>query len=190
MSEDGEAKTDDFEGTRKDQNDMRNAPDTTSKDVRIRRLASTDRNEAKPIAKLGALAWGRCPQVADVHGRAARLEQEIAALNPNAKALFVAEESEKLIGFCRIIRDGSNASHWWLAGIEVHPENRRCGIGRSLVQAGIDHARTRGVTVLRSETHITNQTSIRFHECVGFENDGPFTASDGNKKIAFSLEVR
>jgi len=44
--------------------------------------------------------------------------------------------------------------------------------------------------LLRSETHLDNLISIRFHEGFGFTNDGLFVAPDGDQKVAFSLPIQ
>ena len=112
---------------------------------------------------------------------------ELAGLDPAAKGVFLATQSAGPVGFCRVIRDKDDASCWWLAGIVVHPAHRRRGVGRALALEAVAYARARGAALIRSETHVDNHASIGFHESLGFDNRGEFTAPDGDEKIAFSL---
>ena len=141
------------------------------------------------MAALGIVAWGRRPSEDEVEQRAGKLRDEISTMDPHRKAVFLAYMSGAPVGFCRMIRDRDETDHWWIAGIVVDPDNRGRGIGRALVSEGIDYARQQGAVVIRSETHTVNGASIGFHEAIGFRNDGPFTAADGDKKTAFSLEL-
>ena len=59
----------------------------------------------------------------------------------------------------------------------------------ALVKACIDYARLKGASAIRSETHIENLASLQLHESIGFENLGPFTAADGDEKVAFRLSL-
>jgi L-amino acid N-acyltransferase YncA len=158
-----------------------------SDDVEIVALASADAPQAREIALLRALVWDRAADEDSIQKSAGALAKEIAGADAEVKALLVAKESGVLVGFCRVIRDRKDPSRWWLAGIDVRPANRRRGIGRALVSESIAYARARGCRLFCSETHVDNTASILFHEATGFKNDGPFTASDGDEKVAFSL---
>ena len=110
-------------------------------------------------------------------------------MGPGVRALFVARSPDGPVGFCRAYRDPNAPTHWWLSEVVVDPDHRRRGIGRALGLAGIDYARARGAKIIRSETHTDNTVSIRFHEGIGFSNDGRFVASDGDRKVAFSMRL-
>ena len=168
---------------------MRLADERTPEHIEIRALRKSDAGIAREITLLRASVWGGNENEGELAKSTAALEKEIANLDADTKVLLVANRSGELIGFCRALRDQKAPSQWWLAGIDVRPGDRRRGIGRSLVREGIAYARTRGCVVLRSETHVDNGTSIGFHEALGFSNDGPFTALDGDKKVAFSLPL-
>ena len=163
-----------------------NAPE----DVDIAAVTSADSSVLRDISVLGLVSWGRDPTAVEVEERTERLEEEIAALDPGERAIFVARKSSAPVGFCRVVRDRNTASQWWLVGLAVHPGHRRRGVGGALAHACIAYAQERGATVIRSETHLDNDASIRFHESAGFQNEGMFVAPDGDEKVAFSLTVR
>ena len=168
---------------------MRSADERSPEGIEIKALRKSDAGIARQIALLGGSVWGGKENEPELAKSTAALEKETANLDADTKVLLVASRSGELIGFCRFVRDQKALSRWWLAGIEVRPTDRRRGIGRSLVAAGIEYARGRGCVLLQSEAHVDNGTSISFHEAVGFSNDGPFTALDGDEKMAFSLPL-
>jgi L-amino acid N-acyltransferase YncA len=143
----------------------------------------------REVAMLSILTWGIEPTTAEVEEQVRRLEEEFATLVPSEAGIFVARKSGAIVGIVRVRRDENDASLWGLVGLEVHPAHRRQGIGRSLVNRCIAYAQERGARIIRSATHLENEASIRFHESVGFNNEGRFTASDGDKKVAFSLPL-
>lgn len=58
-------------------------------------------------------------------------------------------------------------------------------LGAEVSEGGF--GRERGARVMLSETHANNETCIRYHESLGFLNEGRFIAPDGDEKVAFSL---
>ncbi len=156
--------------------------------VEIAMLESPQGPDLRAIAALSFLAWGRQPSEAEIEKRVGRFEAEASGLDPASRPVFfVARKSGRLVGFGRVARDRNDPDNWWLFGLAVHPDHRRRGIGRALAVARIAYARAHGATVIRSETHLDNEASARFHEAVGFRNDGQFTASDGDRKITFRM---
>jgi aminoglycoside 6'-N-acetyltransferase I len=168
---------------------MARASEGRSDDVTISLLTSTDSAVLRAVAALCVVAWGRQPTDVEVNERAAKLRQEILALAPDAKGSFVARTAGAIVGFGQVTRDKDHAQHWWLGGLVVEPRHRRRGIGRALAAARIAYARARGATTILSETHLDNPTSIRYHEGIGFTNNGVFTAADGDRKVAFRLDL-
>ena len=79
------------------------------------------------------------------------------------------------------------AYSWMVYALAVHPDHRRQGVGRTLLDACIGFARRRGAKTIRSECHVENAESQAFHEAVGFSYDGWFVAEDGDRKMAFSM---
>jgi len=153
-------------------------------------LTTFDRETLSALALLQIIAWGRRPNPEEVEVRRQRLEGELEQSDPDRTMMFVARERDVIVGECRVKRDSHDPDVWILSHLAVHPDHRRQGAGRSLVQASIVFARSRGAATIRSETHVDNRASIAFHKSVGFVDDGRFTAVDGDEKIAFSMLLR
>lgn len=152
-------------------------------------LHPSDLTALTAIAEMQLRAWGRKPDPAKVEERASKLRTEVEALDPATKCLLAAYRDGNPVGFARVARDRDGSSAWWLSGIDVHPDFRRQGTGTRLARACVRYAKTRGATLLRSSAHDDNRTSIAFHQAFGFQNDGPFVAPDGDRKVAFSLPL-
>ncbi len=68
---------------------------------------------------------------------------------------------------------------WWLVGDEVHllnlavhPQHRRCGIGRSLLGVVLDCARQAGARLVTLEVHHDNQAAQALYLAFGFVQTG------------------
>jgi len=157
--------------------------------IRISTVTSINPVILREIATLTIVAWGRNPTADQIDQRIQNLEQEVKTLEPSKKGLFVAQKQEMIVGFSKVVRDENDVSQWWLLGLVVHPHHRRQRIGSAVVRACITYAQQQGARIIRSETHLDNEASIRCHESVGFQNDGKFMARDGDEKIAFSFSL-
>ena len=146
--------------------------------------------EAAELALLEILAWGKEPTPEQIASRAARIGRELQTLDPAKKIFFLAHRAGVLVGAVRLWRDSDDQTVWWLVGLVVHPQYRRRGIATRLTQACLAYAKDWQGNLLRSEVHLDNEVSIRFHEGFGFVNDGRFVAPDGDQKVAFSLPIR
>jgi GNAT superfamily N-acetyltransferase len=74
-----------------------------------------------------------------------------------------AYQDRRLIGFVNVAWDGG--AHGFILDTTVHPEMRRCGIGRSLVMRVASEARDRGVEWL----HVDFEPHLRrFYDLCGF----------------------
>ncbi|MES5099410.1 N-acetyltransferase family protein [Agrobacterium sp. BA1120] len=71
--------------------------------------------------------------------------------------------------------------------IYVHKNARGLGLGRQLMQALIDHAKTNDVHVLIGAIESENTASIRLHEAMGFRVAGQF--SEVGKKFGRWLDL-
>lgn len=80
-----------------------------------------------------------------------------------ALAFVCAYDSDALIGFVRLAWDGS--VHAFLLEPTVHPDYRRRGIGRSLVEHAVAVARERGLEWV----HVDYEPHLRdFYKACGF----------------------
>ena len=155
--------------------------------VEINSLTRAEAHLSRDIALLGAAAWSSDQRFGGVTDKGAMLAAEIAAIDPDERAIFVAWSSGQLAGFCRMARDSQDASHWWLQGLLVHPDHQRRGLASALVTEGVRYGRERGAVAIRSMTRVENARSIRFHESFGFERQGNFTLTDGTEMVGFRL---
>jgi len=92
---------------------------------------------------------------------------------PNA-AVFVAERSDAaIIGRLSLARDAHPASaHVADLGLMVAKAARGHGVGRGLLEAGVDWAR--GASIRKLELHVFpwNEPAIQLYERFGFEREG------------------
>ena len=132
-------------------------------DAVIRPLATEDR---EAWARLRHALWPSEPEAA--------LREELADMIEGGLVGFGAFDGAELLGFAelseRAYGDGClTAPVAWLEGIYVQPAARRRGIGRRLLAAGEDWARTRGLSEIGSDAELDNLTSRLSHAFWGFE---------------------
>ncbi len=139
--------------------------------TRIRRAQTSDRDQ---LSRLRGLLWPNASS--DEHA------QEVAAILAGTAALtmplvvLVAETSDgRLVGFLeanlRSHADGCNPARpvGYIEGWYVADSHRRSGIGRNLVSAAEDWARSQGCAEMASDTWIDNEASQRAHQALGYE---------------------
>lgn len=79
------------------------------------------------------------------------------------------EEGQRLIGYVC----------WWVVGdevhilnIAVHPDVRRCGVGRELVELVLADARAQHVASVSLEVRRDNQAALELYRSLGFSESG------------------
>lgn len=139
--------------------------------VRIRHAMAADRDQ---LAKLREALWPKTSAIE--HAR--ELEPILAGDPPGAMPLiiFVAEtEAGALVGFAEVdLRshaDGCDPASpvGYVEGWYVIDEYRPAGIGRQLLSAAEEWARSHGCVEMASDAWIDNQLSQACHEALGFE---------------------
>ena len=88
--------------------------------------------------------------------------------------VFVAEQDGKLLGFilCRLKRLPAPMGGLLVGEVSdvwVEAKARRWGVGRSLVQAGLDWLREQGVHSVEVQVLAGNEGSLKFFESLGFQ---------------------
>jgi len=140
-------------------------------EVRIRQARRADLDQ---LARLREALW---PETTAAD-HAGELEPILNGHTPGAMPLvnFVAEtEDRTLIGFAEVdLRshaDGCDPARpvGYLEGWYVSEAYRRCGVGRRLLSAAEDWARSHNCVEMASDTWIDNERSQGCHEALGFE---------------------
>jgi putative acetyltransferase len=93
-----------------------------------------------------------------------------AILDSGGRILF-ATAGERCVGCCGLIR--LNEKEFEVAKMAVEPSYQGAGIGRRLLQAVIDEARSAGAQRLYLETNHALTPAIRLYECLGFKHIDP-----------------
>ena len=140
-------------------------------EVRVRQARPTDRDQ---LARLREALW---PETS-AKEHALELEPILTGETPGSMPLvnFVAENAEgKLFGFAEVdLRshaDGCSPERpvGYLERWHVIEAARRSGIGRWLLSAAEEWARSHGCVEMASDTWIDNELSQTCHEELGFE---------------------
>ena len=131
--------------------------------MQVRQYQSMDEAE---YVRMRSSLW---PEIGDAEA----VEDALEWLAREDAAVFVADTNRALCGFVevgeRAFADGCNTSPVaYLEGWYVDPEQRRSGVGRLLVEAAADWARTRGYREFASDALLENMESQLAHEALGF----------------------
>ena len=130
-----------------------------SGEIRIRRMTAEDIDGVWEVERL-------C--FSDPWSRQA-FEGELSGLNPCV--YFVAEDSEteKICGYMgvwHILDEGH------ITNVAVHPDYRRMGIGRRLVETTLLDGRQKGVYNFTLEVRVSNEAAQSLYKGLGFEPAG------------------
>jgi len=89
--------------------------------------------------------------------------------------VLVAETGRVIAGYAALGQSSPLASHshvLQIRGLAVHPASQRCGVGRQLVEACIEQARSRGARKLSLRVLGGNVAARRLYESCGFTAEG------------------
>ncbi|HEX6394092.1 MAG TPA: GNAT family N-acetyltransferase [Acidimicrobiales bacterium] len=86
--------------------------------------------------------------------------------------VFVVEGDDRWLGLVAVFLDGEDHSICHLASMWTDPGSRGLGLGRRLLESGIEWARDRGATVVRLGVVEDNATALRLYRGAGFEPTG------------------
>lgn len=120
------------------------------------------------IAQLAQLLWP------DEDKRVLQKEMQHYQSDSTAE-LFVCEADNQLVGFAHVqlrydyVEGTSTSPCGYLEGIYVKESHRQFGIGKKLVEVCEDWARFMNATEFGSDVEIDNETSVHFHESLGFK---------------------
>ena len=82
--------------------------------------------------------------------------------------VFVADDADRLGGACMAGYDGHRG---WLYAVAVHPENRRHGLGRALVEAAMNALRESGCIKVNLQIRADNTAVESFYRALGFATE-------------------
>jgi ribosomal protein S18 acetylase RimI-like enzyme len=141
-------------------------------DVVVRRLQADDAHLLRAI-RLGALedapdAFGETLEGARSADWNARAKDGADSFD---RAVFVATRGERGIGMV-FVKSGSPPGIAFLGGMWVNPEFRRRGVGRSLVERGMDFLRSVGQAEVALWVTRGHQDVVRFYRSLGFRSTG------------------
>jgi len=83
--------------------------------------------------------------------------------------VLIAEDDDGAVGFADAELE---RGHVWVQDVYVRERARRCGLGRSLLDAIAARARERGITHMELEVDRRNADAIHFYERLGFFESG------------------
>ena len=139
-------------------------------EVTIRRLTDSD---ADDVRKLDGLILGpdRSGTWDEYVGRFLATSK-VSVMSMPTWGSFVAEEDGELVGF--ILAERQSAGYGLPPGVRivaiaVHPEHRRKGIGRLLVQALKNDSKARGVRQIFSALRAEDERDLNFLVSCGFD---------------------
>jgi hypothetical protein len=97
----------------------------------------------------------------------------LPALDAGGQTLFVAERAGRLVGTVILDHDGMpNQRHKGdVRKMLVHPDHRRLGLARRLMDALLAEARRRSLSLLTLDTR-TGDPAERLYQSLGFETTG------------------
>jgi aminoglycoside 6'-N-acetyltransferase I len=140
-------------------------------DICIRLAQPSDRDQ---LVRMRAALWPQTP--AEEHARELTDILEGKPVTTLPLIILVAEASNRgLAGFLEVdLRshaDGCNPSRpvGYVEGWYVEKNHRHRGIGRRLLAAAEDWARSQGCVEVASDTWVDNHLSQRVHEALGYE---------------------
>ncbi len=87
-------------------------------------------------------------------------------LRRNPATCFVAEEGDRLAG---ILLCGHDGRRGYIYHTAVHPDFRRRGLGKALVDAALGALRAEGIMKAALVVFSANETGNAFWEAIGFE---------------------
>lgn len=110
---------------------------------------------------------------------------DTAADGVRTDTLFTAKYNGKIVGTVilnGVPESGYEGSNWAITTdysdvfvvhtLAVHPEYLKYGVGRFLLQSGIDYAKGHGFRALRLDVNDQNEPAIRLYEALGFQYVG------------------
>lgn len=103
---------------------------------------------------------------------------------------FVWEEDGRIVGNVSLLTT-KHPERYVVANVAVHPEHRRQGIARLLLEAALDHVERQGGREILLQVKEKNEGAIRLYESLGFLTSGSITSwrSSYSRVVALPVPV-
>jgi ribosomal protein S18 acetylase RimI-like enzyme len=121
-------------------------------------------------------------QVATFWAQDRRIEDLVVAI-ANSKPVISAWDQEHLIGFARATSDGVYRATIW--DVVIHPDYRRSGLGRKLVETMLAHPYMNQV----ERIYLMTTHQQRFYERIGFQPNSSTTMVLNNQPVPATSAV-
>ncbi|MBU1048553.1 GNAT family N-acetyltransferase [Candidatus Bipolaricaulota bacterium] len=93
-------------------------------------------------------------------------------LEDSASAVLIAEASGQLAGFCCVRSYGEQNNRVWIRELAVRPNDRRLGLGRGLLEAGLLWGQRQGAVKAFLAVDARSAEARRLYERIGFLPNG------------------
>ena len=128
---------------------------------------------AKELPQLVELLGHLFAQEAEFQPDASKQKRALEAIlaNPGAGKLFVAREAKRVVAMASLLYTISTAEGGKAALFEdlvVHPEERKRGIGESLLKHVVEQARAEGILRITLLTDMQNERAQAMYRRAGF----------------------
>ena len=145
-----------------------------SEELRIRRAAPSDADALSRLARNVAAEPGGWLLTLGTWRSSSDERRAIRLLRRHSDAaILVAETDEGIVGRLSLTRDHHPSSqHIADIGLMVAGAYRRRGVGRTLLEAAVEWARSSGVSKLELHVFPHNEAAIKLYESFGFEREG------------------
>jgi len=103
-----------------------------------------------------------------------QLESCIIILNNDNDSCYLIKDRETYIAFIHLtvrleyVEGANSLPVAYIEGLYVKENWRHLGIGKKMIDLGIEWGRQKGCKQLASDTELNNDTSIAFHKRMGF----------------------
>ena len=164
--------------------------------VAVRRVGS-DEGQVLKETRLAALADSPSAFASTYEAEVQRADDEWAERarlghTGADRVTFFAVDEERIVGLVGGYRPDANGTGVELVSMWTSPEARRAGVGRALVLAVVEWARSLSVTAVDLWVTSGNQPALRLYESMGFRETGdyqPHTSDPCTDEIRMTLAL-
>ncbi len=133
-------------------------PDMRPQSFHIRPFQSADEAAVIELWKICGLVVPQNDPVADIARK----------LRVNPELFLVGEVEGQIVGSCMVGYEGHRG---WINYLAVHPERRRQGLARKMMEHAEELLRAVGCPKINLQVRTTNAAVIAFYEALGFGVD-------------------